>query len=106
MSNQAKPFTLFDLYAFLGQQLGNNPELANLYVAGLDMPMIAGTDSGQLPKEMLIAVNTFYTSLDAKVDEGISYIENNVMLASVASREDMEAAANSDGIVRTGKDLH
>lgn len=90
---KSKPFTLFDLYAFLGQKLGAYPELANLYIAGLDMSMVLSNQTTVVPPKTLSQVHSFYSDLDALVDDGIAYIEANMQIASTSSREDMEQAS-------------
>lgn len=93
MSKQAKPFTLFDLYAFLGQQLGAHPELANLYVAGMEMPVVLGAQTQEVAPEILAKVHHFYSDLDALVDGGIKYLETYVVLVTETTREEMEQVA-------------
>ena len=95
MSNQSKPFTLFDLYAFLGQQLGNQPELGNLLVADMEMPMVlaSGTETFKLAQDsgIMLWVSNFYSALDSKVAEGAAYIEETVRIMEVSTREEIAA---------------
>lgn len=103
MSNPTKrvpqpiPLTLFDLLTFLRGQIANQPELANLVVAGLEIPLVLTTsmETAHLPPDTGIMkyVNDFYSALDDKVEDSQTYIDKQVLILSPQTREDIAEAA-------------
>lgn len=103
MSNETKrvpqpiPFTLFDLLVFLRAQIANQPELANLLVADLHLPLVLTTsvETAHLPPDTGIMkyVNDFYSALYDKVEDSQTYIDKQVSILPQQTREDMAEAA-------------
>ena len=94
---QPIPFTLFDLLVFLREQIAGQPELANLLVADLELPLILSSpkEAASFSPDMGIMkyVNDFYSALDDKVEDSQTYIDKCVAILSQQTREDIAEAA-------------